>query len=341
MQYFFPRPASKGSNSSGHERERGHQSSYNRPSRVGEGGREGHAQTPRAQSAAGLEQQDTVWTEVRKDDAMETSDNERTVTATRTSNHFGYGAQRNEHPKPNPQLSSPHRPVRSGSDSDFQARYKQLQMQNGELERNAWEMKKAYENQIWETEAGWQATSQQLKVAHRDLSEIRAHLNRQSEELLVYKGEIHRAEVQHEITRKLLEEKTTELKGIQMFLNKADSLSGADVVGLVNSLNAEVLQVAAFMADTLEFGILMSQQEEVWSKVERRACRAIGEELTQALQVGAKSLKDKNDFDPTLVQFALQICLTWCCRFISTSWALSEENASLARLYGEIRHKGM
>ena len=158
---------------------------------------------------------------------------------------------------------------------------------------------------------------------------------------MVYKGEIRRAEAQHEITRKLLEEKTAELKGTQMFLNKADSLSGADVVGLVNSLNAEVLQVAAYMADTLEFGNLLSQQEEGWLKAERRAGRVVGEELTQALQVGAKALKDKNDFDPTLVQFALQICLIWCCRVISTSWTLGEDNAWLTKLYAHIRQKGM
>ena len=272
---------------------------------------------------------------------METSDNERAVTATQTSNRFGYEAQRNEHSKSNPQLPSQRAPIRSGSDSDLRARYRQLQLKNEELEHSAREMRRAYERKIQETEAGWQAALQQLEGAHRNLDGIHAHLNRQSEELLVYKGEIRRAEAQHEITRKLLEEKTTELKGTQVFLNKADSLSGADVVGLVNSLNAEVLQVAAYMADTLEFGNLMSRQEEGWSKAERRARKTVGGELTQALQVGVEALKDKNDFDPTLVQFALQIALTRCCYNISTSWGLGEENTWLARVYADIKQKGM
>jgi len=43
-----------------------------------------------------------------------------------------------------------------------------------------------------------------------------------------------------------------ELQVGEVFLNRADSLSAADVMALVNALNTEVLQTAAMMADVLE-----------------------------------------------------------------------------------------
>ena len=85
-------------------------------------------------------------------------------------------------------------------------------------------------------------------------------LSRVQNQTLVERGKSLATEVQwlnvetqrlnhgHTQTVELLQTRTAELKGAQAFLAKADHLSGADVIGMVEGLNSEIMQIAAFMA---------------------------------------------------------------------------------------------
>ncbi|KAI6116620.1 hypothetical protein EDD16DRAFT_1863630 [Pisolithus croceorrhizus] len=155
----------------------------------------------------------------------------------------------------------------------------------------------------------------------------------------MYKDEIRRAETQNEETKRRLEEKANELKGAQAFLKHANMLSGADVISLVDRLNSEVYQGAASMVDTFEFeGASRRMDDAAWKRAMSATSKTIGGELTQALI--AQRGKDKEDYDPILLQYALQTCLILCCFKICISWAPEEENSQFLRsVYSEIQKK--
>ena len=174
-----------------------------------------------------------------------------------------------------------------------------------------------------------------------ELYQMRAQLNRHSQENMVYKDEIHRAEAQYETTKKLLEEQANELKGARAFLGHSNMLSGADVIGMVDRLNSEVYQAAASMVDTFKFeGRNRRINDEAWKKATDDVSKTIGGELMHAL-IAQRTRKDKVDYDPTLVQYALQTCLTFCCWKICISWALGDENSLfIKRIYDDIQQNG-
>jgi len=91
-----------------------------------------------------------------------------------------------------------------------------------------------------------------LHNSQQRASVLSHHLNVQSSQLQHTRTTLAQADADHATTRRLLVERTAELDGAQAFLNQADNVSGADVIAMVDALNAEILQNAAFMADSLE-----------------------------------------------------------------------------------------
>lgn len=254
-----------------------------------------------------------------------------------------------------PERSSKHSADRASpqrsSETDYRAR-------NKELERREQESRKRYEQQLAEKDRTLQEMKSRLAQEERragetnnalnlevqrlksELHQMREQLNRHSQENMVYKDEIRRAEAQHETTKKLVEEQTNELKGARAFLGHSNMLSGADVVAMVDRLNTEVYQGAASMVDTFEFeGQNRRMNDEARRKATDDASKTIGGELMYALITQCR--KDKDDYDPTLVQFALQTCLVFCCWKICMSWALGDENSLfIKRIYDDIQKNG-
>lgn len=243
---------------------------------------------------------------------------------------------------------------RSSKRSADQSRIRELERREQET-RNRYEQKLAEKDRkLQETKSRLQATTQDEQRARErnialnsevqrlksELNQMRAQLNRHSEENMVYKDEIRRAEAQHETTKKLVEEQTNELKGARAFLGHSNMLSGADVIGMVDRLNSEVYQGAASMVDTFEFeGQSRRMNDEAWKKATDVASKTIGGALMHALIAQRK--KNKDDYDPTLVQYALQTCLTFCCWKICISWAIKDENSLfIKRIYDDIQQKG-
>lgn len=236
------------------------------------------------------------------------------------------------------------------SESDYRAKYKELErkeresrrryeQQLAEKDRRLQDMKsrqQAIAQEEWKAREALNSEVQRLKS---ELNWTRAQLSRHTQENMLYKDEIRRAETQNEETKRRLEEKANELKGAQAFLKHANMLSGADVISLVDRLNSEVYQGAASMADAFEFeGTSRRIDDAEWKRAMGAASKTIGGELMQALI--AQRRMDKDDYDPILVQYALQTCLTFCCFKICISWAPEEENSQFLRgVYSEIQKK--
>ncbi|KAG5651981.1 hypothetical protein H0H81_006723 [Sphagnurus paluster] len=160
---------------------------------------------------------------------------------------------------------------------------------------------------------------------------LRLRMEAKDLQLESVKGQCRQAETQHDLARESLKERTSELQSAQLFLNQADSLSGADIIGMVNALNAEILQGAALMAhsfDSMRGGLVPTAEAITQTTL------SVGEDLAQVLS----EQRDQIHFDSTLVQLALQVCLVRCCKRIVETWALKDDRA-VKRIYEQI-YKG-
>ena len=70
-------------------------------------------------------------------------------------------------------------------------------------------------------------------------------LEQRETELQIVTNELVQTQTKYTETSALLDTRTSELKGAQAFLTKADSVAGADVVRMVEELDAEILQTTA------------------------------------------------------------------------------------------------
>ncbi|EIW80578.1 hypothetical protein CONPUDRAFT_57412 [Coniophora puteana RWD-64-598 SS2] len=175
---------------------------------------------------------------------------------------------------------------------------------------------------------------QKLQSSNSTLTHQLAIKNAEAQQLA---NELLTLKKRHEETQSLLESRTRELKGSQAFLTKADSLSGADVISLLGALNAEILQTAAFIADSFEFSFDKVQAREggVAEMLDAR---------TKLQDVMGASLLDllgrvKHQDDPTLIQIALQSSIVEFSRWMVSTWDYDVLQAEqpLMEVYQNIR----
>jgi hypothetical protein len=134
-----------------------------------------------------------------------------------------------------------------------------------------------------------------------------------------------------------------ELKGAQRFLTQTDSLSGAEVILMAESLNAEILQAAAYMADSLEFSYTRTKENvKAYEDSYERGIRVLGEPMMQVLR--SRWEQPEADPDPTPVQIALQITMVHYSARIVDLWIQGkkgEENETLGEIFSRIFENGM
>ncbi|KAH0588434.1 hypothetical protein H2248_004282 [Termitomyces sp. 'cryptogamus'] len=158
-------------------------------------------------------------------------------------------------------------------------------------------------------------TVAKLQIASRRNEELEAQVQSLAEELETMKGQLQEAESRRRKIARLLHETAAELHGANHFLTKVDAMSEADVVNMVDILNAEIMQTSALIAD--ELGELTRGKEpESIADAEKRDFnrRALGNALIQYLEREGQSI------DPMSVQLALQFCLAETCYVVVESW---------------------
>lgn len=181
----------------------------------------------------------------------------------------------------------------------------------------------------------------QLIILQRDSQAYRERIQRQEQEIQGLKIASHHNEAAHSQTVALLETRTSELNVAQVFLTKADVFSGADIISIVEGLNADILETAAYMADTFNFG----QSSQTISTEETRAAHALVESLL-GQPMSRLLAQVRNDKDQTLVQIAIQGCLAYICQGVASAWCIFDPkttglNDTLNGLYEAIRAKGV
>jgi len=142
-------------------------------------------------------------------------------------------------------------------------------------------------------------------------------LQSREKDIKTVQAELHGLRAQYDRTRALLETRTSELKGAQTFLTKADSLSGAEVTTMVEGLNSEILQTAAFIADSFEFEATQAHSGAVLDAANKAIKNCIGANTLHLLT------STRHTEDPMLIQIAVQSCLVRYSKDIITSWCFN------------------
>lgn len=143
-------------------------------------------------------------------------------------------------------------------------------------------------------------------------------------------------------TQELLESRTAELKGAQAYLTKADQLSNAEVVKLVEALNVEILQTAAAVAEELaiaEKNIDADAKEQESDDTRHAYARTeemIGSRATELLKAS------EHHEDPILVQIAIQASFARYTHWMISSWAFEspDDEQMLSEIYERVRETG-
>ncbi|KAJ8585542.1 hypothetical protein M405DRAFT_745109 [Rhizopogon salebrosus TDB-379] len=181
-----------------------------------------------------------------------------------------------------------------------------------------------------------QDTYQKLQ---KDLSSYQLQLSSYQQQLLVRENEkkVLRNEklalqAKFDDQTTLLNDRTRELQGAQAFLSKADTLSGAEVIRLVDELNQEIMQTAAFISDSFDF-VRKPEHLDEMKEASARTSELIGPTMTSLL--GAV----QHGEDPLLIQVALQAATVEFSRWIIMTWDFDGLQAEqpLAEIYNDVR----
>ena len=176
-----------------------------------------------------------------------------------------------------------------------------------------------------------------MEKQNRKLTDQTRNLGAQNQKL---EGELKNTKAEQRDSKELLRIRTAELKGAQAFLTKADILSGAEVIKLVEALNGEIMQTAAVMAE--EFTIEKKKAEakngesEETGKVYARAGEIVGYRMAEMLRTS------EHHEDPILVQMGLQTAMVGYTHWVISSWCFEspEDERMLSEVYARVRETG-
>lgn len=118
-----------------------------------------------------------------------------------------------------------------------------------------------------------------------------------------------------------------------------EDISGG-VIGLLDTLNSEIFQTAAFMADSLSYTNSGALSAQISKEAIKRSTQTIGQPIVLILR--SRLAQTNADFDPLPIQIALQACLVDSCMRIISSWYPGhwEYSDFLSTIYSRIQGTG-
>jgi hypothetical protein len=116
--------------------------------------------------------------------------------------------------------------------------------------------------------------------------------------------------------------------------------SQSGVISLVDTLNTEIFQASAFMADSLHYDGQGSATGQRVKEAIERASKTMGKPMVLVLRW--RLTQNEMEFDPLPIQIALQACIVSCCMKIMASWYPGhwEYADFLATIYSRIQGSG-
>ena len=176
---------------------------------------------------------------------------------------------------------------------------------------------------------------QRKTEAEKQIRNLQGKNHKLEEDLKMLQGTLRGAQEKHSHTAKLLEERSADLKGAQTFLTTIDRYSGADIIKMVEALNAEIFQGAALISE-LPGDETMIEVDEL-RKASHCLIQYIGPELFEHLSTKSKQIQ----VDPFPLQLAVQAILTKWCDFMLQYFYMGPAIDDLSEVYRRIWESGM
>ena len=183
--------------------------------------------------------------------------------------------------------------------------------------------------------------SREQMEAKKQIRDLQGGNQKLGEELNILKGTLRGVQDKHLHTVKLLEERTADLKGAQTFLTTVDRYAGAEIMKMVEALNAEIFQGAALVSELLgdgnTFEVDGRRRNAQLTRVERdHLTQFIGPNLIEHLSTKSKQVQ----VDPFPLQLAVQAILTRWCIIMVGSFYPGPAGSVLKEIYGRIWESG-
>ncbi|KAK0212131.1 hypothetical protein DFS33DRAFT_1249158 [Desarmillaria ectypa] len=176
-------------------------------------------------------------------------------------------------------------------------------------------------------------TEHELQQARNQNHILDQQLKAQTAAAKLARDEVGKVSLAHEQTRLLLRTRTEELRAAQVYLDRADQSSGADVISMIDALNAEIFQTAATVAEAFKFGEKKVEESSEAVVAYDHVIEILGPRMTELLK------STLHHDDQILIQAAFQAAMCAYVDWIVTSWYFEgrEEEQMLSSLYAIIQ----
>jgi prefoldin subunit 5 len=159
----------------------------------------------------------------------------------------------------------------------------------------------------------------------QDLSSGTKRVENVEKQLEVRAQELSESRMQLGKLKFQLEARTKELDGVETFVIKADQHAHSDVKDRLNSLNTEILSLAATIAEAYQFP-------------QRVSAKGVGASPTELTVLVGQITHHE---DPTIVQYAMQSVICFYVCWAARSWCHKKSDSELlGRLYESVRARG-
>ena len=179
--------------------------------------------------------------------------------------------------------------------------------------------------------------------AQQKIGELQARSRRQEEEIRNLKEKVRCAEEKNSQTTNLLQVRTADLKGAEAFLTTADQYSGSDIINMVNLLNAEIFQAAAYIAELLEDPSTVATDDDRKKNLQKYT-PSLEDAQSQIGNGLFEYFLDKGGrvrVDPLPLQLAIQSIFSCWCAFLVHRFCNNGAQNELTRLYQEVQNRGV
>ena len=180
------------------------------------------------------------------------------------------------------------------------------------------------------------------KEAGKKICDLERKIQLQDQDIRNLRERLRISEERHSQTKRLLDDRTAELKGAQVFLTTADRYSGADIIKMAESLNAEIFQVSALMAELLadapivEDSVQRAQYIQEYQGYLDGGRKILGSRIVDYLITESTKIR----VDPLPLQLAFQALLTgWCIHEVN-HFCEGPAGESLKQIYEHIYKSG-
>ncbi|KAL0064117.1 hypothetical protein AAF712_008977 [Marasmius tenuissimus] len=214
--------------------------------------------------------------------------------------------------------------------TSLQRGYDELKSRSESAQREAERKKREY--------LSLQTHCESLGAQHEDLKRRGQTLESEHKRLKVQfdnkSGELQQLQEKHKAQQLILDQRTKELQEAQAYLTSTRSTSGADIIRLVESLNAEILQVASSITDELPF-----DQTTPAGTTGRRVVTAkyLGSLFGEETIATATYFPSEDDLD-IIIQNALQHLMVSHCKDLIERWNVDPAVSKfLKEMYQRIR----